>query len=308
MRIRCGTIHIVVLVALAVGAMAGWFAAGAWGGAAGRGLPALPGDASLGRACSMSAPDGRACRPATAADSKPRRKAPIRSSSESEVQKHILKADIAALEKSLAAAKKESERIVAAKSAIRASGEKLSKDLLLQREAALRKLKAEGKGETVGEMRRLAPDWFLDSCKLPIGKSDMLRRRTAEMLEILSAVDVSERTDEEKEIHARYMEKLADMSLNIDMRLDAVTDDTPCDEFWGIVGDVVNQTTRELWGAEKIHKREGKMLRDLMSRELGITEGEMTAMIEMTNKDVGSALLDFLPNVGQIGEKRRKGK
>ena len=224
------------------------------------------------------------------------------------MQKRILKADIAALEKRLAAAEKESERIAAAKSAIRASGEKLSKDLLLQSEAARRKLKAEGKGETVGEMRRLAPDWFLDSCKLPIGKSDVLRRRTAEMLEILSAVDVSGRTDEEKEIHARYMEKLADMSLNIDVRLDAVTDDTPCDEFWGIVGDVVNQTTRELWGAEKIRDRECKMLRDLMSRELGITEGEMTAMIKMTNKDVGSALFDSLPNVGQIGEKRRKGK
>lgn len=302
MRIRCGTIHIVALAALAVGAMAGWFAAGACGN---RGVV---GTANDGRARSPRTPNGRACRSATAVDSKPRRKAPIRSSSESEVQKRILKADIAALEKRLAAAEKESERIAAAKSAIRASGEKLSKDLLLQREAARRKLKAEGKGETVGEMRRLAPDWFLDSCKLPIGKSDMLRRRTVEMLEILSAVDVSERTDEEKEIHARYMEKLADMSLNIDMRLDAVTDDTPCDEFWGIVGDVVGQTTRELWGAEKIRDRECKMLRDLMSRELGITEGEMTAMIEMTNKDVGSALLDFLPNVGQIGEKRRKGK
>ena len=303
MRTRIGTI-LVAVVALVVGAAAGWLAAArACGDAAVSSKPPYQGDASPacnnGRARSMNAPNEKA---------KPRRKAPIRSSSESEVQKRILKADIAALEKSLAAAKKESERIAAAKSAIRASGEKLSKDLLLQREAALRKLKAEGKGETVGEMRRLAPDWFLDSCKLPIGKSDVLRRRTVEMLEILSAVDVSERTDEEKEIHARYMEKLADMSLNIDVRLDAVTDDTPCDEFWGIVDDVVRQTTRELWGAEKIRDRECKMLRDLMSRELGITEGEMTAMIEMTNKDVGSALCDSLPDVGQIGEKRRKGK
>ncbi|MBQ4439955.1 MAG: hypothetical protein II909_02300, partial [Kiritimatiellae bacterium] len=169
MRIRCGTIIAAALAALAVGAAAGWFAAGACGNME---------TANEGRARSPSAPDGRACRSATAVDSKPRRKAPIRSSSESEVQKQILKADIAALEKSLAAAKKESERIAAAKSAIRASGEKLSKDLLLQCEAARRKLKAEGKGETVGEMRRLAPDWFLDSCKLPIGKSDMLRRRT----------------------------------------------------------------------------------------------------------------------------------
>ena len=308
MRIRGGTILAAALVALAVGATAGWFAAGACGN---RGVVETAND---GRARSPISPERseprkrwlQGCAPNEKA--KPRRKAPIRSSSESEVQKRILKADIAALEKRLAAAEKESERIAAAKSAIRASGEKLSKDLLLQSEAARRKLKAEGKGETVGEMRRLAPDWFLDSCKLPIGKSDVLRRRTVEMLEILSAVDVSGRTDEEKEIHARYMEKLADMSLNIDVRLDAVTDDTPCDEFWGIGGDVVRQTTRELWGVEKIRDRECKMLRDLMSRELGITEGEMTAMIEMTNKDVGSALLDFLPNVGQIGEKRRKGK
>ena len=34
MRIRCGTIHIVALAALAVGAAAGWFAAGEWGGEA----------------------------------------------------------------------------------------------------------------------------------------------------------------------------------------------------------------------------------------------------------------------------------
>ena len=303
MRARFETI-LAAAVALCVGAAAGWFAAArAWGDAAVSSKPPYQGDASPacnnGRARSMNAPNENA---------KPRRKAPIRSSADAEVQKRILKADIAALEKRLAAAKKESERIAAAKSAIRASGEKLSKDLLLQSEAARRKLKAEGKVETVGEMRRLAPDWFLASCKLPIGKSDVLRRRTAEMLEILSAVDVSGRTDEEKEIHARYMEKLADMSLNIDVRLDAVTDDTPCDEFWGIGGDVVNQTTRELWGAEKIRDRECKMLRDLMSRELGITEGEMTAMIEMTNKDVGSALRDSLPDVGQIGEKRRKGK
>ena len=65
---------IIAVAALAVGAAAGWFAAGAWGGAAGRGLPALPGDASLGRARSMNAPNGRACRPATAVDSKSRRK------------------------------------------------------------------------------------------------------------------------------------------------------------------------------------------------------------------------------------------
>ena len=32
MRIRCGTILAAALVALAVGATAGWFAAGAWGG------------------------------------------------------------------------------------------------------------------------------------------------------------------------------------------------------------------------------------------------------------------------------------
>ena len=64
MRIRCGTIHIVALAALAVGAAAGWFAAGAWG-------ERKCGNVELwkcgnveadnaGRARSPSAPNGRA--------------------------------------------------------------------------------------------------------------------------------------------------------------------------------------------------------------------------------------------------------
>ena len=58
---------VVVFIACAIGAAAGWFAERAWGGAAGRGLPALPDEqCDDGRARSLSATNGRASRLATA--------------------------------------------------------------------------------------------------------------------------------------------------------------------------------------------------------------------------------------------------
>ena len=66
MRTRIGTIHIVVLVALAVGAAAGWFAAGARGerkcGNVELWKCGNVETANVGRARSPSAPDGRVCR------------------------------------------------------------------------------------------------------------------------------------------------------------------------------------------------------------------------------------------------------
>ena len=64
MRTRIGTIHIVVLAALAVGAAAGWFAAGAWGKCKCENVEVCKyGNmeaANAGRARSPSAPNGRA--------------------------------------------------------------------------------------------------------------------------------------------------------------------------------------------------------------------------------------------------------
>ena len=63
---------VVVFIACVIGAAAGWFAERAWGGAAGRGLPALPdGQCDDGRARSLSATNGRASRtPARASASR----------------------------------------------------------------------------------------------------------------------------------------------------------------------------------------------------------------------------------------------
>ena len=100
MRTRIGTIHIVVLVALAVGAAAGWFAAGARGERKGGNVELWNcgnvETANDGRARSSSAPTEKA---------KPRRKALIRSSADAEVQKRILENKISYLEKCIAAAK-----------------------------------------------------------------------------------------------------------------------------------------------------------------------------------------------------------
>ena len=282
---------IIAVAALVVGVAAGWFAGGA-------GRARCPQRADCGGLGQAPSPAARAVA------AKPKRKAPIRSSGDVEVQRRILQANIAALEKRFAVVKREAAAIAEAKAALKASGEKSVWDLLLQREEALRKLKAEGRKETVGEMRRLAPDWFEDACKLPVGKSDMLRRRTVEMLEILSAIDVSGRTDEERKVHALYMEKLANMSLNMDAKLDAVTDDTPCDELWGIVGDSLNQASMELFGKTKIRDRECKMLRNLISQNSGISEEEIAAMIRETSREVGTALYESLPSVGRIGDRK----
>ena len=94
------------LVALAVGGVAGWFAAGAWSKCENVEVCKCENveTANDGRARSPSAPNGRARRPATA-DSKPRRKALIRSSADAEVQKRILENKISYLEKCIAAAK-----------------------------------------------------------------------------------------------------------------------------------------------------------------------------------------------------------
>ena len=102
MRIRCGTILAAALVALAVGAMAGWFAAGACGNME---------TANDGRARSPVSPERseprkrwlQGCAPTEKA--KPRRKALIRSSADAEVQKRILENKISYLEKCIAAAK-----------------------------------------------------------------------------------------------------------------------------------------------------------------------------------------------------------
>ena len=170
MRTRIGTIHILVLVAFAVGAAAGWFAAGARGERKGGNVELWNcgnvETANDGRARSPVSPERseprkrwlQGCAPNEKA--KPRRKAPIRSSADAEVQKRILENKISYLEKCIAAAKvsdaKPAEKKRETNAEIVARLMKLPTEN--ERWTALERLdRKTNMSFTLGEMKRLCP-------------------------------------------------------------------------------------------------------------------------------------------------------
>ena len=101
MRTRCGTV-IVAAVALAVGGVAGWFAARTWGCGTVSPKPPHHGDASLGRARSISELNGR-----THAAAKPCRKAETRAEKRQESVKEMAKSEEKSVPEEQAAQKKD---------------------------------------------------------------------------------------------------------------------------------------------------------------------------------------------------------
>ena len=184
---------IVVFIACAIGAAAGWLAESAWGGAAGRGQPARP-DARLacddGRARSTSAPTGRARRPATAAK-KPK----------------VTESELAALRDKAASLDKELKELLDARERKAKAGtqEKVGEDSKKDK-PEVSEDEALEKCETYGELKRRYPNvwkqWhgkMSGHAKHVLEKYDNWRTR-------MSGLDVSSMTDEERENHARMME------------------------------------------------------------------------------------------------------
>ena len=186
----------VVFAALAVGGVAGWLAESAWGGAAGRGLPARP-DARLacddGRARSTSAPTGRARRPATAdaAAEKPK----------------VTKAELAALRAKAASLDKELKELLDARE------RKAKADVQKKGGGDSQKAKPEvsedealGRCETYGELKRRYPNvWRKWHGKMAEHATRVLKKYDS-WREFVSNLDVSPMTDEERANHARLME------------------------------------------------------------------------------------------------------
>ena len=222
MRTRIGTILIAV-VALVVGAAAGWFAAGA------RGKNKCENVEVCKYGNVETANDG-ACRFA-AADAKPRRRALIRSSANADVQKRILENKIRYLEDCIAAAKGGAVSGESAHSddgidgAPRpAEGNHKTYAELLER---LRKLPTEGERLTaleradekaqdlitIGDMWQLCPRWaertILSEKKL-LENLDKASELIGSRLGILREFDLSGLTDEERKVHADLMDHLAE--------------------------------------------------------------------------------------------------
>ena len=185
---------VVVFAALAVGAAAGWFAAGAWGerkcGNVELWKCGNVETANVGRARSPSATNGRASRPATAAE-----------------KSKVTDAELAALRDKAASLDKELKELLAARErkakadAQKAGGEDSQKDKPeVSADEALEKC------ETYGELKRRYPNvWKQWHGKLAEHATRVLKKYDS-WRGFMSELDVSSMTEEELENHARLME------------------------------------------------------------------------------------------------------
>ena len=265
MRIQCGTIHIVALVALAVGAAAGWFAAGACGDAAVSSKPPYRGDVSP--ACN----NGRAGSPLPA-DSNPRRKAPIRSSADAEVQKRILENKISYLEKCIAAAKVSDAKPAEKKRETNAEiVERLMKlPTENERWTAFNRLDEKMQMSfTLGEMKRICPEHT--ELALP-ELTDHLNKLTAvaaRRIGILDALDPSGLNDEERKVHTEFMDFLAEGPEAFANMID-LNDSMTTGEVWERIQKVMSTYKR---GRDLI-KKEREMLVAQTVKSFGIPDGD----------------------------------
>ena len=288
---------IIAVAALATGAAVGWFVAGL--GVTGNGEwgtgNSLPADLSA-KACAAAEALAKAgewgtgngewgtgigeCERGASVAVKPKRKAPIRSSGDAEVQKRILKANVAALEKRLAAAKKEAERLAAARAAQGSNGALDEVALLKQRSEALKKLGKKLEEATVGELREHAPDWWAREMQRKMRWCDGHRKLTVQMEKVLSSVDVESMTEEARELHLRLMEHLAGTSSFYDRLIDAISDETSYAEFDKIENTVFEEVKKD----HELAKKERKVLHDMISRMFSLSGEDVAALDAVCKK------------------------
>ena len=251
------------VVALAVGGVAGWFAAGAWSKCENVEVCKCANveTANDGRARSPSAPNGRARRPATA-DSKPRRKALIRSSADAEVQKRILENKISYLEKCIAVAKGNDAKPTPKKRETNAEIVERLMKLPTDTERYFAFTRLDEKTQmslTIGELKKLCPRQMTIDEELAEKLAERLDKMTevnARRIGILEAFNPSGLNDEERKVHAEFMDFLAEcpdvFAKMIDQR-DSMT--------WGEVnGRIKRMISTYKRGAELVKKEQGMLI------------------------------------------------
>ena len=259
-----------LFTALAVGAAAGWFAAGV-----GRArCPQRAEGGGLGQAALPVAGNGQDARcPSAGQAAKPKRKAPIRSSSDADVQRRILMGRVATLKKQFAVAKRMDEARKMSPSAPESDTAERSR---ICEEETKNLKKHTGKAKqgdwTVGEMLKYAPTFFAGQVGRAVDRTCLTMSRVTDALAALDTVDVSRMTEEERAVHERYAQKLAECSDRMQKWLDMVeNDDTKWDAIWkginAVLGDMGKGETRALADAER------DALRSMALRELGAAEG-----------------------------------
>lgn len=263
----------VAVVALAVGSVAGWFAARSWSKCANVEVCKCANveTANDGRARSPSAPNGRARRPATA-DSKPRRKALIRSSADAEVQKRILENKISYLEKCIAVAKGCDAKPSPKKRETNAEIVERLMKLPTENErwtALMRLDRKTNMSFTLGEMKRLCPEHTELALSEPPGWRDKMTEVAARRIGILDAFDPSGLNEEERKVHTEFMEFLAEGPEAFVNMIDQ-NDSMTMGEVWECIEKVVSTLKR---GAELV-KKEREMLISQTVKSFEVPDGD----------------------------------
>ena len=244
------------LAALAVGAAAGWFAARAWGKCKCENVEVC----KYGNMETANAVD------------KPRRKALIRSSADAEVQKRILENKISYLEKCIAAVTRADAK--SAEKKRETNAEIVARLMKLptenERWTALERLdRKTNMSFTLGEMKRLCPEHTERALSEPPGWQDKMTKVAARRIGILEALDPSGLNEEERKVHAEFMEFLAEgpeAFVNLIDQSDSMT----MGEVWECIEKTVSICKR---GAELV-KKEREMLISQTVKSFGIPDGD----------------------------------
>ena len=272
MRARFETI-LAAAVALCVGVAAGWFAAAR--------VEMWKQPMTVGRdhryPPERSEPRKRWCAPNEKA--KPRRKALIRSSADAEVQKRILENKIGYLEKCIVAAKGENGR-ARSPSAPPAEKKRETNAEIVER---LMKLPTENErwtalsrldrktnmSFTLGEMKRLCPEHTAIDEPKCLDNLDKITGFSARRIGVLGAFDLSGLNDEERKVHAEYMEVLAelpDLYANMIDQNDSMT----MGEVWERIQRVISIGER----CANLHKKENDMLLSQMVKSFEVPDAD----------------------------------
>ena len=271
-------------VALGIGATAGWFAAGAWGNCGNVELCNCGNveTANDGRARSPVSPSRRlsakrmpwqVCAPKEKA--KPRRKALIRSSADAEVQKRILENKISYLEKCISAAKRGGSAPPAEKSS-ETKAELIERLMKLpsddERYLAFARLDEKTQGSfTISELRKLCPrQMTIDGLEEEF--AERLERMTdvaARRIGVLDTLDQSGLNDDERKVHAEFMERLAEWP---DVFADMI--DQPDSMTFGEVVERINKAIAHQKRLGELVKDEREMLVEQVIKGFAVPEGD----------------------------------
>ena len=211
MKGRC---VIIALAATAVGAAAGWFAAGTANSSADDiGRARCPQRADCGGLGQAALPAERSNATARAVAAKPKRKAPIRSTADAEVKRRALEKRVRFLEDSIRIAKE--KQPPKALDANTASNEEIVERLMKLPSEWERDKELERLGTnrlytfTMSQLGKLCPKKYAAPGRDAKALHDRMLEKTAERLAILDSVDQSLMTEEEKARHCELADALA---------------------------------------------------------------------------------------------------